>query len=162
MLLPMRCGGQCDWIGMRVVDKLRSIPHAKHYFFDAKHLPISLQCLVAGQSLFPGPPQISPTKSHTTLHSLLELTQHRPVRAYHMKVPPILYPAPAPQPTGPASPRPVTPGGQPCQSLRPVLPGPFRPCRPGRPAPHTAPSGDPPRTDTREPHEHPKAYGLLL
>lgn len=42
----VRCGGQCDETGLRAVHKRRSIPQAKHGFFDAKHLHISQQCLV--------------------------------------------------------------------------------------------------------------------
>jgi hypothetical protein len=41
MLRPVRCGGQCDETGVRAVHKRRSIPHAKHGFFDVKHLHIS-------------------------------------------------------------------------------------------------------------------------
>jgi hypothetical protein len=40
------CCGQCDETGVRAAHKRRSIPHAKHDFFDVKHLHISQQCLV--------------------------------------------------------------------------------------------------------------------
>jgi hypothetical protein len=46
MQRPVQCGGQCDETGVCAVHERRSIPHAKHGFFDVKHLHISQQCLV--------------------------------------------------------------------------------------------------------------------
>ena len=41
--------GQCGDARVRAVHRRRSIPHAKHGFFDVQHLHIGRRCLVVEQ-----------------------------------------------------------------------------------------------------------------